>query len=116
MGVSIKLTNPRDVIRVTEKQWQATVVEQCELSGWLWYHTYDSRRSPPGFPDLVMVKKGRIIFAELKVGKNKVGKAQQEWVDLLKVNKGVEVYVWRPEDLQEVINILFKRRKRAPRS
>ena len=39
---------------VTEKAFQTAVVELAELCGWKVYHTYDSRRSAPGFPDLVL--------------------------------------------------------------
>ena len=47
---------------MTEKQFMAQVVELAKLKGWLVYHTYDSRRSEPGFPDLCMVRKGTCLF------------------------------------------------------
>ena len=39
-------------LKETEKGFQAAVVELARLRGWLVYHTYDSRRSAKGFPDL----------------------------------------------------------------
>ena len=41
------------------------VVDLARTLGWRVYHTYDSRRSQPGFPDLVLVRE-RILFLELK--------------------------------------------------
>jgi hypothetical protein len=35
---------------MTERTWQDQVVEAATLFGWAVYHTYDSRRSAPGFP------------------------------------------------------------------
>ena len=48
---------------VTEKEFQAVVVEYAQRLGYMVYHTYDSRRSQRGFPDLVMVKEGRLVLA-----------------------------------------------------
>ena len=37
-----------------ERAWLAEHVRQAALYGhWLYYHTFDSRRSPEGFPDVV---------------------------------------------------------------
>ena len=37
---------------LNEKKFQSQVVRIAKVFGWLCYHTYDSRRSEPGFPDL----------------------------------------------------------------
>lgn len=79
---------------MTEKQLQAAIVKTARLLGWRVYHTYDSRRSEPGFPDLSMVKGDRLVFAELKTEKGKVSDAQAEWLDALWQTS--ETYVWRP--------------------
>lgn len=51
---------------VTEKEWQAQVVELAQTLGWKKaYHVYDSRRSHSGWPDLVLVRE-RILYVELK--------------------------------------------------
>ncbi len=72
------------------------------------YHTYSSRRSVPGFPDLVMVhpESGRTIFAELKKEGAYPSPEQRRWLDALKKNAGVEVYVWRPSDMESVREVL----------
>ena len=33
---------------ISEKEFQATVIEYAKACGWKVYHTYDSRRSDPG--------------------------------------------------------------------
>jgi hypothetical protein len=35
---------------MSEKAFQAKVLQLARLNGWAWYHPYDSRRSNPGFP------------------------------------------------------------------
>lgn len=65
--------------------------------GFLAYHTHDSRRSEKGFPDLVLVKEGRLIFAELKRQKGTYGPGQEDWLKALD-STCAEVYTWRPLD------------------
>jgi hypothetical protein len=86
---------------MTEAEWQRTVTEYATLRGWRVYHTHDSRRSGAGFPDLTMVRTGRIVFAELKSEKGRVRPEQQDWLDELAVCC-VEAYLWRPSDWPDV--------------
>ena len=81
--------------------------------GWLCYHTHDSRRSEPGFPDLVLCRPpsahgaGRLLFAELKNAYAKMTMEQQHWLDILRHSvAGVEVYLWRPQDLAQIETLL----------
>ena len=66
-----------------------------------------------GFPDLVLVRgetssqRGRVIFAELKVGRNNLSYDQREWFRCLR-NSGAEVYVWRPEAWNDIERILAR--------
>ena len=95
---------------MTETQFLRSVVSVAEDGGWLVYHTYDSRRSQAGFPDLVMTRAGRTIFAELKSQKGRVKAAQQEWLDALDKTEGLEVFLWRPSDMDEVVKNLMGHR------
>lgn len=94
---------------VIEKQWLATVIDIAHTYGWMCYHTHDSRHSEPGFPDLLMLGHGRIVFAELKVeeisGKGKVTHYQEVWINGLRA-AGQDVYVWRPSDVDQVHAVL----------
>jgi hypothetical protein len=81
--------------RMTEQQLMEAVIE---LAGWLSYlcfHPYDSRRSAPGWPDLVICGHGRCIVAELKRERGRVSTMQQQWLDELAL-ANVEVHIWRP--------------------
>jgi len=53
-----------------------------------------------GFPDLVLVRGDRLIFAELKSQRGRVSATQEIWLGLLRTVPGVEVYVWKPEDMR----------------
>jgi len=92
--------------RITERDFLASVRSLAELLGWRCYHTWQSVHSPAGFPDLVLVRSPRIIFAELKVGKRQLTPAQREWLNLLRECPGVEAYLWRPEDWEEIQMLL----------
>jgi len=95
-----------DPLDITEKQFESQVRGLAKTFGWLYYHTWRSIHSPSGFPDCVMVKEGRIIFAELKSEKGKVSESQSEWLEALGRAKA-EVYLWRPSDFDEIMEILL---------
>lgn len=67
----------------------------------LFYHTHDSRDSPAGFPDvmILMPRRKRVIVAELKTEKGKVTEAQQKWLDAYAAVNPEGTYLWRPSDL-----------------
>jgi endogenous inhibitor of DNA gyrase (YacG/DUF329 family) len=53
-----------------------------------------------GFPDLVLARDDRLIFAELKSQFGVVGPRQKEWLERLR--KGpAEVYVWGPQEWKD---------------
>lgn len=83
--------------KMPEKELQAQVIEMGKAHRWMVYFTHDSRRSPGGFPDLVLVRKDRLVFAELKTMKGRFRPGQWEWLNCL--DNHAEVYVWRPIDL-----------------
>jgi hypothetical protein len=91
---------------ITEEEFQSTVNSMARAFGWRYYHTYDSRMDNPGFPDLVLTRDGRIVFAELKIQKGRASEAQKGWLEALQENEQVEVYLWRPSDLDEIERIL----------
>lgn len=96
---------------MTEAHLQRTVTDMATRFGWMWYHTHDSRRSPGGFPDVTLVRAGRLVFAELKAEKGRLSAAQHVWArELNNVEENtdgvVQVFVWRPSDLPEIERIL----------
>ena len=83
---------------MTEKELQTVVLSLAGVTGWLRYHTYDSRRSHPGFPDVVLVRDGEMLCVELKSEKGRVTPDQRTWLDAMGRVPGVQAHVWRPED------------------
>lgn len=88
----------------SEKEFQAQVVQLAKLTGHLCYHTFDSRRSEPGFPDLVIIKPGmfRPLFVELKTESGKLSWPQEGWGKALRVCPGADYRIWRPSDWDEI--------------
>lgn len=103
----------------TEKQFQKTVVQYARLMGWRVVHvpkttlhrkgkkvhltavSYDGA----GFPDLLLVRGNRIVFAELKVPPNTTTPEQDAWIASLRA-AGQVVYVWYPTDWK-TIEVVF---------
>jgi hypothetical protein len=82
----------------------------AKVHGWLTYHTHDSRKSEEGFPDLVLAKPGRLIFAELKNNTRKLTPAQHTWLDVVAHTvPGVEAYLWRPRGWDCIVECLTRR-------
>lgn len=91
----------------SECDFMGTVREAATVTGWLVFHAFDSRRSPSGFPDLVLVR-DRVVFAELKGATTRITRDQQHWLDALDAAGG-EVYLWRPDEWDEIERVLGKR-------
>lgn len=92
-------------MNITEKQWQAQVVYLARLFGYRIYHPWLSIRSERGWPDLAIFRPGRFLLAELKSDTGKLTDAQLRMIADLTA-AGVEVYVWRPRDIDRVMEIL----------
>ena len=91
----------------SEKDFQANIEAAAKRLGWHVYHTHDARRSAAGFPDLVMVRRGRLIFAELKREKGSTTtKAQYEWLrELLKVRDRIATLLSQPSSPPDELTI-----------
>lgn len=89
-----------------EKTLQAAVIDLARVLGWRIAHfrSVPVKRGPrvvwqtpvqgdgAGFPDVVLVRE-RVVWAELKVGSNKLSEQQQHWISALR-RAGQEVHVW----------------------
>lgn len=100
---------------LTEKQWTQQVTALAKQLGWLVYHTWLSKFSEAGFPDLVLVcpRRRRALFIELKTEKaaSKVSPKQQVWLDALTAvaeasGGSVECHVLRPRDFDRAVEML----------
>ncbi|MEV7011669.1 VRR-NUC domain-containing protein [Streptosporangium sp. NPDC051022] len=84
-----------------EETLQMNVRRLAAAMGWRVHCWYNSRKSPPGFPDLVLIhaQRGRILFRELKrSGSRGVISAAQAACMADLAAAGMDVAVWRPED------------------
>lgn len=90
-----------DVKLWKEKDFQNVVIHLAHMFGWWVYHTHDSRRSQPGFPDLVLIREPEIIYVELKTEKGQLSAEQNVVIGKLN-NCGQETYVWRPRHLDDI--------------
>jgi len=101
------MTKPLTGPPLSERDLLAEVRALAEGMGWLVYHTWDSRHSPKGLPDLLMVKGHRLIAAELKAQKGKVTDEQEQWLRALARVQTVDAMVIRPgSDYSELIEVL----------
>ena len=88
-----------------EAIFQRQVVRYAELMGWRCYWTWNSRHSPKGWPDLVLIRRPRVVFAELKAERGRLTDDQAATLAELRAC-GQEVYLWRPSDWERVERIL----------
>lgn len=104
-------------LKVNEKQFLSQVRQLARLYRWTVYHTRFSFGSDSGFPDLVLVRRGRLIFAELKTDTGRITPKQAMWLEALQEVArdsgrhpdgflGVSSYVWRPNQLDMIQKIL----------
>jgi hypothetical protein len=102
------------LIAESEREFQREVIKIAKSLGWYVYHALPGQGrnkhltlfiGKRGFPDLVLCRPPRLLFVELKSGTGKLSTDQQEWLEALRAC-GVEVYVWRPWDLERVTAIL----------
>lgn len=101
---------------MSERELQKAVIELAQRLGWLVAHfpsapvragkyVTPTQGDSKGFPDLVLVRRHRLLFVELKAKAGRVRPDQKKWMDTLKevnfdplIGNIVEVYLWKPED------------------
>jgi hypothetical protein len=115
-----RLSVARRSLRQPEADFQATVLEYAALRGWRHYHDVATNaprrcadcgsfrrlpRNAPGWPDLVLVRRPRLLFVELKREGEKPEPEQVAWLEELKAC-GQQVYVWTPAQWPEIERLL----------
>lgn len=101
---------------ITEAEFQRQVVDLAVLYGWSWGHFRPAKtargwRVPvsgplgPGWPDLVLVRDDRLIFAELKRDARSKPSPDQGFV-LQLLGAAAETYLWRPDDIDDIARVL----------
>lgn len=127
------MTKPHDLNpTISETAFKDLIIEFARLRGWLIHHDRPAQnhkgkwashiQGDPGFPDLVLARRGRVIFAELKTEKGNLGEHQERWMDELTEPvwdeacadhnhscphvESLLVRVWRPSDWDVVQEVL----------
>ena len=96
---------------MTEAQFTKRLMQYGRDNGWLCFHVFATGPksvSCHGFPDMIFLKDGKLVVAELKRDKpNKTypDKRQREWLQAF-VDAGIPTYTWRPDDLDQIVEVL----------
>ena len=93
-------------IMQSEKSWQGQVIKLAKTLGYEFiYFTWNSKHSPRGFPDLIILREGRMIVAELKREDGNLTPEQYFWLlEFMKVTD--DAYLWKPSDWEGVKSVL----------
>lgn len=104
--------------RISERDYQRRIEALAKRLGYLCNHVnkatvaggrFITPTSHAGFPDLWLLREGRLIVFEVKsesAAPSAVKAAQKEWIRLLQSVAGVEAYVVRPSDWPHVEALL----------
>lgn len=96
---------PTALPRQSEQSFQRQVVQAAELLGWRCYWTWNSLHSPKGWPDLVLIRRPRIVFLELKAERTPVTDEQRDTIVELQAC-GLTAMIARPSDWPEIERVL----------
>lgn len=91
----------------SEKEFQAAVVDLAKANGWIVHHHQISHRSEPGWPDLVLIRNGKLLIRELKREKKKETPEQLVWLAALR-SCGVDSATWRPSNWPDIVKELTR--------
>ncbi len=109
-------------IKITEAEFQQTIIDAAHLFGWRVAHfrparvlvngqeTYRTAVSADGagFPDLILVKPPRLLVVEIKSDRGRLSFKQEEWfVDFMQC--GIECHIWKPRDNWQAIEDCLRR-------
>ena len=106
------------VLKQSERDFQAQLIELVEMLGGLTYHAHDSRREvkrngervlvgdvdAKGYPDLTIVTPDRrVLWVELKAGKKQPTDSQWLWLRGLPDH---QAYLWHGTDWDDAARII----------
>jgi hypothetical protein len=104
---------------MSESDFTESILDEARAAGWRTYHIPDwlwkvafgawkawgarkGRRWPDrGFPDLVLLRPPELLFVEVKAANGRLDTRQRGWLRDLEAC-GVEVYLWKPRDLETI--------------
>lgn len=92
----------RGLAAAPESDVQTSVRNDAAQYGWRHYHTHNSQRSEPGWPDSFLVKGPYAVVAELKKEGAKLPTEQREWLEALNGVRRVYPIVVRPSSVDRL--------------
>ena len=119
-GIAVKLakTGKGQHLVISEDSFTSSVIDYARIKGWRVAHfrpaqTKDGKwrtavqGDGKGFPDLVLLRGDRIIFAELKSEVGKASEEQIDWIESLRLALGFDAaQFWKPSDWPKIEEIL----------
>lgn len=91
------------------KAFQKDIVDLAHVAGYMVaqfraLQTKHGWRTPvsadgEGWPDFVLIGRGRCLFREAKTGTGRLTDAQTRWITHMRAN-GLDADVWRPRDME----------------
>jgi hypothetical protein len=105
---------------MNESQFMKNVIELAQRCGWKvahfktvcvrrdngsFYYVTPVQADGAGWPDLVLARDERLIFAELKADKGTVSPEQTAWFEALQ-DAGQVVRIWKPKDWDNIVTEL----------
>ena len=101
--------------QISESVFTTQIIQMARVFGWRCAHFrpamtkrgrwVTAMSGDIGFPDLVLVRPPRMIFAELKSAKGKLTPDQVLWLEAIR-QSDIEQYEWRPKDIANIETIL----------
>ncbi|MEN8233759.1 MAG: hypothetical protein ABFR89_02410 [Actinomycetota bacterium] len=102
-----------------EDDLKSAVTDALEWNGWRWQHQRPAMKKDgswmtpieghKGWPDIVAVKDGRMILAELKGSSGRCSPDQLVWLTMLAEVSGVETYLIGPSELADFLEVITGR-------
>ena len=90
---------------MSEQALQELVRQAAGWGGWLYFHVWNSRNSPSGYPDVTAVRGSRLVCAELKRRGQVPTQEQQRWLEALGQVRTVETYLWTEDDVHTLLEV-----------
>lgn len=98
-------------LAMSEDDLQTSIIELAHFYGWKCAHFRSVKvtkkdgstfwQTPvaadgEGFPDLILVRRNRVLAVELKSERGKPDPAQREWLHIFMLTRRVETFIWKP--------------------
>lgn len=100
-----RIEAPHYALSMTEKQFQALVVETAQTFGWHAFHFRNMLTNPAGWPDLTIIKGEITLWVELKSEKGTLEESQIRMAQKF-AEVGATIHCWRPSDWERIVDTL----------